>query len=75
MDPQQFSALTIAQLLELLTAIIGILQRRIGLSREPVTVARSQAPSLFAEPVPFSEYIVHCDAWSLHCTPSDSASP
>ena len=75
MDPQRFSVLTTAQLLELLTAIIGILQRRLGLSRESVTVVRSQDPSLFAEPVPFSEYSVHCNAWSLHCTPRRSDIP
>ena len=75
MDPQQFSVLTTAQLLELLTAIIGILQRRLGLSRESVTVVRSQDPSLFPAPVPFSEYSVHCNAWSLHCTPRRSDIP
>lgn len=75
MDPQQFSVLTTAQLLELLTAIIGILQRRLGLSRASVTVVRSQDPSLFAAPVPFREYTVTCDAWSLHCTPASRDIP
>ena len=72
MDPHQLSGLETVQLLELLRAVVAILQRRLGVRREPAA-SESAAPSQgLGSPIDsadFSEFFLTCEHWSIHCTP------
>ena len=78
MDPEQLSGFSTVQLLDLLTAIVGILQQRLGPGREPTAVESigvRPEPNSAVEPQTCIEYFLTCDQWSIHCTPVDNSDP
>ena len=72
MDPHQLSGLETVQLLELLRAVVVILQRRLGTRRGPAVVdsaAPGQGLGSSTDSADFSEFFLTCEHWSIHCTP------